>query len=53
LLSDARPEIRRRVQDEDERKALHYRILDSDIMSRLKQNDTAGAERLLREIIES
>ena len=53
LLSDARPEIRRRIQDEDERKALHYRILDSDIISRLKQNDTAGAERLLREIIES
>jgi precorrin-2 dehydrogenase/sirohydrochlorin ferrochelatase len=53
LLSQARPEIRRRVQDEEKRKALHYRILDSDIMARLKQNDTDGAERLLREIIES
>ena len=53
LLSEARPEIRRRIQDEGERKALHYRILDSDIIDRLKQNDTAGAERLLREIIES
>ena len=53
LLSKARPEIRRRVPDEKERKALHYRILDSDIMDCLKRNDTAGAERLLREIIES
>lgn len=53
LLSQARPEIRRRLPDERERKALHYRILDSDIMTCLKNNDTAGAERLLREIIES
>ena len=53
LLSEARSEIRRRVPDESDRKALHYRILDSDIMDRLKENDTAGAERRLREIIES
>ena len=53
MLSEARPEIRRRVHTEDERKALHYRILDSDIMERLKANDAAGAERRLREIIES
>jgi len=53
LLSRARPEIRRRVQNERERKAMHDRILDSDIIERLKENDTAGAERLLREIIES
>ena len=52
LLSKARPEIRRKVPDEQERKALHYRILDSDIMNCLKRNDTASAERLLREIIE-
>ena len=52
LLSQARPEIRRRIHSESERKALHYRILDSDIISCLKQNDTAGAERLLRKIIE-
>lgn len=53
LLSKARPEIRRRIPDEQARKALHHRILDSDIIIRLKENDTAGAERLLREIIES
>lgn len=52
LLSEARPEIRRRVQGEHDRKALHYRILDSDIIMRLQQNDTAGAERLLREMID-
>ena len=53
LLSKARPEIRRRVPDSEQRKALHYRILKSDIMDRLKRNDAAGAERRLREIIES
>ena len=53
LLSEARPEIRRRVPTEEARKALHYKILDSDIMDRLKVNDLAGARRLLQEIIES
>jgi len=53
LLSKARPEIRSRVPDAEQRKALHYRILNSDIIDRLKRNDSAGAERLLREIIES
>jgi siroheme synthase-like protein len=53
LLSEARPEIRRRIPTEEARKALHYKILDSDIMNRLKLNDTAGARRLLREMMES
>ena len=53
LLSQARPEIRLRVPDAGRRKALHYRILKSDIMDRLRRNDSAGAERRLREIIES
>jgi precorrin-2 dehydrogenase/sirohydrochlorin ferrochelatase len=53
LLSTARPEIHKRLHNEDERKALQYRILDSGIIERLKENDRAGAERLLREIIES
>ena len=53
LLSRARPEIRRRVPDQRQRKALHDRILNSDIMDRLKRNDSAGAERRLKEIIES
>jgi siroheme synthase-like protein len=53
LLSKVRPEIRRRVPDSVQRKTLHDRILDSDIMDRLKRNDRAGAERRLKEIIES
>lgn len=53
LLSEARPQIQKRIPGQDERKALQYRILDSDIMTYLKDNDIAGAERRLREIIES
>ena len=53
LLSQARPEIRQRVPEQEERKALHYRILNSDIIERLKRDDMAGAERRLKEIIES
>lgn len=52
LLAQYRPEIRRRVLDERDRKALHYRILDSDIITCLKSNDSDGAERRLRQIIE-
>jgi siroheme synthase-like protein len=53
MLSKARPYIRQRIPAEADRKALQYRILDSDIMMYLKENDIAGAERRLREIIES
>jgi siroheme synthase-like protein len=53
LLSRVRPEIRRRIPGIAERKALHYRILDSDIIERLKRDDSVGAERRLKEIIES
>lgn len=53
LLAAARPQIRQRIPEAEGRKALQYRILDSDIMSYLKANDIAGAERRLREIIES
>jgi siroheme synthase-like protein len=53
LLSKTRDEIRRRLPDAEQRKALHYRILNSDIIECLKRNDSAGAERRLKEIIES
>lgn len=53
LLSQARAEIRTRVPDEQRRKALHDRILDSDIMERLARGDADGARRRLQEIIES
>lgn len=53
LLSEARPDIRRRLPDQNDRKALQYRIIDSDIMKYLKRDDIQGAQRRLREIIES
>ena len=53
LLARARPQIIKQIPDQADRKALQYRILDSDIMTYLKQDDIAGAERRLREIIES
>jgi len=53
LLSEARPQIRQRLPYAADRKALQYRILDSDIMRYLKKNDIAGARRRLQEIIES
>jgi siroheme synthase-like protein len=53
LLSEVRPQIQNRMPQAADRKALQYRILDSDIMKYLKQKDIAGAQRRLREIIES
>src|SRR6266850_583644 len=52
LLAQVRPEIQRRIQDERARKALHYRILDSRVLTLLQQKDSDGAARLLRELIE-
>ena len=43
LLGSVRPEIRRRIESEGDRKALHYRILDSDILSLLEKTDLHGA----------
>jgi siroheme synthase-like protein len=52
LLADYRQEIQHRFQNDSDRKALHYRILDSDIIKFLARDDADGAERRLREIIE-
>jgi siroheme synthase-like protein len=52
LLSQARLEIQHRFQDEADRKALHYRILESNLLGLLKRQDRKGAERVLRSIIE-
>ncbi len=52
MLSRTRSEIQRRFQEEHDRKALQYRILNSDVMRLLKRQDREGAERLLRQIIE-
>lgn len=53
LMAGAREEIRQRISDPEIRKAVHYRILDSDIIELLKRNDVAAAERRLKEIIGS
>jgi precorrin-2 dehydrogenase / sirohydrochlorin ferrochelatase len=52
LLSRARPEIRNNVGTEEGRKHLHYRIIDSDIITLLKSEDIGPAERRLKQIIE-
>ena len=52
LLAKVRPEIRRRIKDEQNRKALHYRVLDSDVLSLLEKNDNDAAEGRLKEIIQ-
>src|ERR1051326_2591985 len=52
LLSRIRPEIRSKVHTQEQRKDLHYRIIDSEIISLLKLDDRAPAERRLKEIIE-
>jgi len=52
LLSRARPEIRNNVGTEKSRKHLHYRIIDSDIITLLKLEDIGPAERRLKQIIE-
>jgi siroheme synthase-like protein len=52
LLSKARSEIQRRFRDERDRKALHYRILESNLIDLLKRQDREGAERILKEMIE-
>jgi siroheme synthase-like protein len=52
MLSEARGEIQRRFQHENDRKALHYRILESNLIGLLQQQDREGADRLLKKIIE-
>jgi precorrin-2 dehydrogenase/sirohydrochlorin ferrochelatase len=52
LLARIRPEIRSKVHTDEQRKDLHYRIIDSEIVSLLKVDDRAPAERRLKEIIE-
>src|SRR5262249_51741575 len=52
LLSRARREIRNSVGTEKNRKDLHYRIIDSDIITLLKSEDIGSAERRLKQIIE-
>ena len=52
LLGRLRPEVTRRVPDPDARKALWYRIVDSDALDRLRAGDAAGALATVRALIE-
>lgn len=51
LLGDLRPEIRRRLSDSGTRKNVHYRILGSDVLDKLRAKDEAGARERIDEII--
>jgi precorrin-2 dehydrogenase/sirohydrochlorin ferrochelatase len=53
LMVRARREIRSRVASERERRELHYRIIDSDIIELLRRNDREAAERRLHEMIQN
>ncbi len=52
MLQDARSEIGSRIADFSARRALWYRIVDSDILSKLRLGQREEAERSLRQMIE-
>jgi siroheme synthase-like protein len=52
MLKDVRPEITRRVPEFGARKALWYRIVDSQLLDLLREGRQQEAERVLRQMIE-
>jgi precorrin-2 dehydrogenase/sirohydrochlorin ferrochelatase len=52
LLSAVRAEIQERFKNHTDRKVLHQRILESDVITLIKKRDYDGAARLARELIE-
>jgi precorrin-2 dehydrogenase/sirohydrochlorin ferrochelatase len=52
LLARIRPEIREQFSYSEARRSLHYRIIDSDVLTLLRNNDEAGAESRIQEIID-
>lgn len=52
MLQDARSEIGSRIADFSVRRALWYRIVDSDILDKLRLGQRVEAERTLRQMIE-
>lgn len=53
LLGDLRPEVTRRVPDPEARKALWYRIVDSDAFDRVREGDVDGALATARALIDA
>jgi siroheme synthase-like protein len=52
ILGRLRPEIRRRFSDADNRKTLHYRIIDSDVLRLLQSGDETAAKNRIDEIMD-
>jgi siroheme synthase-like protein len=52
MLQDARSEIGSRITDFSARRALWYRIVDSNILDKLRMGQQEEAERTLRQMIE-
>jgi siroheme synthase-like protein len=53
MLQDVRSEIGSRIADFSRRRALWYRIVDSDILEKLRLGQREEAERSLRQMIEN
>jgi len=53
LLKAARPQITGRIADFGARRALWYRIVDSDVLDLLRRGEQEEAARLLNEMIEA
>jgi siroheme synthase (precorrin-2 oxidase/ferrochelatase) len=53
MLKDVRAELGARVADFSARRALWYRIVDSDILDKLREGQRDEAERALRAMIEN
>jgi precorrin-2 dehydrogenase/sirohydrochlorin ferrochelatase len=53
MLKEARPQITTQIADFGARRALWYRIVDSDILALLRAGDTVGAHALLRNLIDA
>lgn len=52
MLGDLRAEVAAREPDPARRTALWYRLVDSDALEHLRRGETAGARRLLRELLD-
>lgn len=51
LLKDVRPEITQRIPDFESRRALWYRIVDSEALALLRAGDDENARRIIRHLI--
>jgi precorrin-2 dehydrogenase/sirohydrochlorin ferrochelatase len=51
MLRDVRPQITSGLTDFGARRALWYRIVDSEILALLRAGDTDGAQELLRSLV--